>query len=171
MNKNFKIVFLIIFITFFLTFLTGFQISIINNFFLKFNIFLFLILLLVLLKKFYSAIFFAWFSGFLIDTVHFATFGITSLTLLILTGFLIIFQKKALLSIKAEGILIISLMAVFFYHFLEWVINNISNLWQEKLSFYFFNSEIIVEFLLTTALLLLVFKCLKITTLEKISWK
>lgn len=169
MNKNYKVVFLIIFITLFLIFLASFQIAALNSFILKFNIFLFLTLLLILLKKFYSAIIFSWFSGFLIDTVHFSIFGVSSLILLLVTGFLIIFQKKALITAKTEGVLIISLMAVFLYHLLEWIINNLFNLGQERLSFYFLNSGIIIELFLTTIILLAVFKCLKITTLKKIS--
>lgn len=169
MNKDYKAFFLIIFITLFLIFLASFQIAVVNSFVLKFNIFLFLTLLLIILKKFYSALIFAWFSGFLIDTVHFSIFGSSSLILLLLTSFLIIFQKKALITAKTGGILIISLMAVFFYHFLEWIINNVFSLGQERLGFYFLNSGIIIELFLTATVLLAVFKCLKITTLKKIS--
>lgn len=169
MNKDYKIIFLIIFIAVFLIFLTSFQISIINGGRLKINIFLFLTILLILLKKFHNAIVFAWFSGFLTDTIHFSIFGTSSLILLILTGFLIIIQKKALLTAKTEGILIISLISIFFYHLFEWAINNLYSLGQEKFYFYFLNINIIIEFLLTTILLLTVFKCLKITTLKKIN--
>jgi len=169
MNRDFKIVFLITFIVFFLFFLASFQISVVNSLVLKFNIFLFLTLLLILLKKFYSAIFFAWFSGFLIDSVHFSIFGVTSLSLLLLAGFLIFFQKKALMVAKTESILIISLIAVPFYRFLEWVINDILSLGQERFSFYFFNMGIVIELLLITVLLLVVSKCLKIIISEKIN--
>lgn len=169
MTKDYKITFLIIFFIASLFILASFQIAIINGSSLNFNIFLFLITLLVLLKKFYGAITFSWFSGFLIDTVHFSVFGTSSLVLLLLTGFLIIFQRKALLMARIEGILIISLVAVLFYHVLDWGVNNILNIDQGKLNFYFLNSSIIIEILLTAVLLLTAFKCLKITTLERIN--
>ena len=158
MNKDYKRVILIILAGFFLVFLAGFQIAFINNFTWKFNIFLVLILFLILAKNIYSAIFLAWLAGFLIDTVHFSTFGVTSLTLLLLTGFLIIFQKKALITTKIEGILTVSVIAVLLYRFLEWALNNIFNSGLEKLSFYFLNGEILAELLLTPVLLLMLFK-------------
>lgn len=168
MIKDYKIIFLIIFIALFLIFLTSFQISIINSFAVNLNVFLFFTVLLVLLKKFYSAIVFAWFSGFLIDTVHFSIFGVSSLILLCLSGLLIFFHRKALLTVRAEGVFIMSLAAVLLYHFLEWSINNAFNFGQEKFSFYFLNTGVIIEILLTAFLLLIVFKCLKITILKKI---
>ena len=163
MIKDYKIFFLIILVVLSFGFLAGFQISIINSLALKFNIFLFLTLILIFLKKYYSAILFAWFSGFLIDTVHFSIFGITSLVLLLLSTILIIFQKKALLMAKTESILIISLIAVFLYHFLEWIINSASSLGQERLILYFLNGGIIIEYFITTVLLFITLKCLKTT--------
>lgn len=155
MNKDYKKIFLILFTAFSLIFLASFQVSVINQFDWRFNIFLVLILFLVLTKNIYSAIFSGWFGGFLIDTVHFSTFGVTSLILLIVTVFLIIFQKKALLTSKNENILIISITVVSFYHFLEWIINNLLTGWQEKFSFYFLNVGIVLELLLTAAILLI----------------
>lgn len=168
MIKDYKIIFLIIFIAFFLIFLTSFQVSIINSFAANFNVFLFFTILLILFKKFYSAIIFAWFSGFLIDTVHFSIFGISSLILLCLAGLLIFFYRKALPAVGAESIFIMSLAAVLLYHFLEWSVNNVFNFGQEKFSFYFLNTGVIIEILLTAFLLLIVFRCLKITILKKI---
>lgn len=171
MTKDYKIILLIIFIIFFLIFLTSFQISIINSFSVNFNIFLFFIILLVLLKKFYGAIFFSWFSGFLIDSVHFSIFGVSSLILLFLTGLLIILYEKALLTVGVEGIFIMSLAAILPYHFLDWTIDNAFNFGQEKFNFYFFNTGVIIEVLLTTFLLLIAFRCLRITILKKIIQK
>lgn len=157
MSKDYKKIFLILFAAFSLIFLASFQISFINQFSWGFNIFLVLISLLILTKNIYSAIFLGWFGGFLIDTVHFSAFGVTSLTLLFTTVFLIIFQKKAMLTSKSENILITSAFAVFFYHFLAWTINNMLTKGQEKFSFYFLNSGIAVEFLFTAVLLLIIF--------------
>jgi len=157
MSKDYKKIFLIFLAAFSLIFLASFQIAVINQFSRGFNIFLILILFLILAKNIYSAIFLGWFGGFLIDTVRFSKFGVTSLTLLFITAFLIIFQKKALLISKSENILITSALAVSFYHFFEWAMNNLFTGGQEKFSFYFLNSGIAIELLLTAALLLMVF--------------
>lgn len=157
MNDDYKKIFLIFFAAFSLIFLASFQASVINRFTWGFNIFLVLILFLIFTKHIYSAIFLAWFGGFLIDMVHFSTFGISSLILLAITAFLIIFQQKALFTSKSGNILITSVLVVFFYHFLGWAINNLFTGGQEKLSFYFLNNRIVVEMLLTTILLLIIF--------------
>lgn len=157
MNEDYKKICLIIFTVFSLIFLAGFQISVINNFTWGFNVFLILILFLILTKNIYSAIFLGWFGGFLIDTVHFSIFGATSLILLSVTAFLIIFQKRALLTLKKENVLIISVLAVFFYRFLELAINNLYMGGKEKFSFYFLNSGIAIELLLTVAIMLIIF--------------
>lgn len=154
-NKN---IFFIIFAAFFLIFSASFQIAFLNRFSWGINIFLILILFLILNKNINSAIFFAWTGGFLIDTVHFGVFGVTSLILLVVTFFLIIFQKKALITAKTEGILIMGVLAVIFYHFLEWTINNIITLGQEKFGFYFLNTAIAVELLLSALFIIVVFK-------------
>lgn len=158
MSDDYKKIFLIIFFGFFLVFLAGFQIAFINRFSWRFNIFLVLTLYLILTKNIYSAVFSALFGGLLIDTSHFSIFGISSLTLLILTVFLIFFQKKALLTAKTEGILLISAISVIFYHFFEIILNSIFTMGQEKLSFYFLNTAMAMEFILSTALLLLIFQ-------------
>ncbi len=158
MNKEYKKTFLIFFAVFSLIFLASFQVSVINRFSWGFNIFLVLILLLTLTKNIYVAIFLGWSGGFLIDTVHFSTFGTTSLLLLFITVFLIIFQKKAIFASKIENILITSILAIFIYHFGEWTINNLLTGWQEKFSFYFLNSGIAIELLLTVVLLLITLK-------------
>ena len=157
MNEDYKKIFLIFFAVFSLIILASFQIAFLNQFRWGFNIFLVLISLLILTKNIYSAIFLGWFGGFLIDTVSFSTFGVTSLLLLFTTAFLIILQKKALLILKSENILITGVFAVFFYHFLAWTINNILTRGQEKFSFYFLNSGIAVELLFTVILLLIIF--------------
>lgn len=158
MSNDYKKILLIFFTAFSLIFLASFQIAVINRFAWGFNIFLVLILFLIFAKSIYSAIFLGWFGGFLIDTVHFSIFGITSLTLLAVTAFLIIFQKKVLLTSKSENILITSASAVIFYHFFEWAINNLFTGGQEEFSFYFLNSGIAIELLLTAAILLIVLK-------------
>lgn len=154
-NKN---IFLIIFAVFFLIFSASFQIAFLNRFSWGFNIFLILVLFSVLNKNIKSAIFFALAGGFLIDTVHFSAFGATGLIFLLVAFFLIIFQKRALATAKTEGVLIMSVLAVTFYHFLDWVVNNILTAGQEKLSFYFLNSAFAAELLMSTALLMMLFK-------------
>ncbi|KKQ92259.1 MAG: hypothetical protein UT16_C0009G0004 [Candidatus Azambacteria bacterium GW2011_GWA2_39_10] len=157
MNNDYKKIFLIFFAVFSLIILASFQIAFLNQFRWGFNIFLVLISLLILTKNIYGAIFLGWFGGFLIDTVSFSTFGVTSLLLLFTTAFLIILQKKALLTLKSENILATGAFAVFFYHFLSWIMNNILTRGQEKFSFHFLDSGIIVEFLLTVVILLIIF--------------
>ena len=157
MNNDYKKIFLIFFTAFSLIVLASFQMAFLNQFRWGFNIFLVLISLLILTKNIYGAIFLGWFGGFLIDTVYFSTFGVTSLLLLFTTAFLIIFQKKVLLTLKSENILITAVLAVFFYHFLAWIVNNMLTRGQEKFSFYFLNSGIAIELLLTAVLLLIIF--------------
>ena len=157
MNKDYKTIFLIFLAAFFLIFLAAFQIAFLNLLSWRFNIFLVLILFLMLNGNFYSAIFLGWLGGFLIDTVHFSTFGITSLILLSITAFLIIFQKKSLIVSKSGTILIINILAVFFYHFFEWAINNLITGGREKFSFYLLNTGVAIELLLTTALIMAMF--------------
>lgn len=158
MIRDYKNIFIILFAVFFLIFLASFQIAFLNLFSWGINIFLILTLFLVINKNAHSAIFFAWTGGFLIDTVRFSTFGITSLILLILAFFLIIFQKRALVTAKIEGVLIMSVLAVIFYHFLDWVINNALVGGQEKFSFYFLNSAFAAELLISAALIMIIFK-------------
>lgn len=158
MKIIYKNLFLTVLAVFFTIFLASLQISFLNNFNWTFNIFLILILFLVISKNTYSALFFGWLSGFLTDTVSFSYFfGINSLILLILTAFLIIFQKKILIADKTKGILLMGAIAIFFYHFLEWVINRVFISRQEKFSFYFLNTSIAAELILTTLLLLAIF--------------
>ena len=158
MNEDYKKIFLIILAAFSLIILISFQASVINRFTWGFNIFLVLILSLIFTKNIYSAIFLGWLGGFLIDTFRFSVFGTTSLTLLLITFFLIILQKKALLTSKNENILITGVLAVFFYHFFGWIVNNLFIGWQEKFSFYFLNNGTVIEMLLTGVLLLIIFK-------------
>ena len=158
MTQDYKYIFFILYTGFSLIFLASFQIAFINHFSWGFNIFLILILFLILTKNIHSAIFFALAGGFLIDTVSFSAFGVTSLILLVLAFFLIIFQKMALVTVKTEGILIMGVFAVFFYHFLGWAINNTLAEGQEKLSFYFSNSAFAAELLISAILIMIIFK-------------
>ena len=158
MSQDYKNIFFIVFAVISLILLSGFQIGMVNHFSWGFNIFLVLVLFLILTKHTYAAIFLAWLGGFLIDTAHFSVFGVTRLFLLMLTFFLIIFQKKALVTAKNEGILIMSVSGVILFRFLEWIMNTTLTGGQEKFSFYFFNPAIAVELLLSTVLLVIVFK-------------
>ena len=157
MSNDYKIIFLIFFAVFSSIILAGFQIAFINQFRWGFNIFLVLISFLILTKNIYSAFFIGLFGGFLIDTVYFSTFGVTSLLLLFTTAFLIILQKKVLLDLKSENIFLTGVLAVFFYHFLAWIMNNVLTRGQEKFSFYFLNSGTVAELMLTAVLLLIIF--------------
>ena len=158
MAGDYKNIFLILFAVLFLIFSASFQIAFLNRFSWGINIFLILILLSTLNKSIYGAIFFALAGGALIDTASFSVFGVTSLILLVLAFFLIIFQKMALVTAKTEGVLIMSVLAVTFYHFLNWAINNILAEGQEKFSFYFLNTAIAVELLFSAVFLIVVFK-------------
>lgn len=158
MTQDYKNIFFILYAGFSLIFLASLQIAFINRFSWGFNIFLILILFLILTKNIRSAIFFALAGGFLIDTVSFSAFGVTSLILLVLAFFLIIFQKMALVTVKTEGIVIMGVFAVFFYHFLDWAINNTLAAGQEKLSLYFSNSAFAAELLMSAVLIIIIFK-------------
>lgn len=158
MSKDYKKALLILFTAISLIVLASFQIAVINRFAWGFNIFLVLILFLILAQKIYSAIFLGWLGSFLIDTAHFSAFGVTSLTMLFIIAFLIIFQKKILLAAKNENILIISALTIFFYHFGGWMINNLLNGWQENFNLRFFNGTIIFELLLTVLILFIMLK-------------
>lgn len=158
MNGDYKKIFLIILAAISLIFLISFQASVINRFTWGFNVFLILILSLIFNKNIYSAIFLGWLGGFLIDTVRFSAFGITSLTFIFITFFLIILQKKALLTSTSENVFITGALAVFFYHFFGWMANNLFNGWQEKFNFHFLSNGIVIEMLLTGVILLIIFK-------------
>lgn len=157
MIKNYKKIIPIFLTALSLIFLAAFQIAFINQLGLGFNIFLVLTLFLILAKNIYSAVFLGWFSGFLIDTASFREFGVGSLMLLAVTACLIIFQKKALLTSKNKNILITSALAVFGYHFFEWLTDSLFTKGQEKFSFYFLNNGIVIELLFTIFILLIVF--------------
>lgn len=157
MRNDYKKMLFIVFIALIMIILADFQIAFMNNFNWKFNIFLILILFLVLNKYFYSAFFLGWLGGLLTDTVNFSIFGINSLIFLSLTASLVVFKEKALIIAKTEEILIISTISIFFYHFFEWLINSVLISGQEKLSFYFLNSDIVAEMLFTVILLLIIF--------------
>lgn len=157
MKNDLQKILLVFFTGVFLFFLASLQISFINIFSFKFNIFLILILFLIISKNYDSALFLGWFGGFLIDTAYPVVFGTNSLIFIILTVFLIFFQKKALITLKMEGFLLMGIVSVFFYHFLEWAIGIIFISTQEKLSFYFLNKGIIIELFLTVILLSIIF--------------
>ncbi len=150
MNRDYKKVFKVIGTALFLIFLASFQVSFINSSFLNLNLFLILILYLVLTGNNSKALIFAWLGGILTGFSYFSNFGINSLILLILTAILIILYKK-FLTLKTEGIVLISVVGVTLYHFLNWLIAN-------REGFYFSGREILTELILTTSALFIIFK-------------
>ncbi len=152
MNRNYKNFLSIIGAAFFLIFLASFQISFINSSFLNLNLFLILILYLVLTRNDSEALIFAWLGGILTSLSYFSNFGINSLVLLILTTILIILYKTVFLTLKTESILLVSIIGVTLYHFLNWLLTN------GEFGFYFAGREILTELILTALLMLIIFK-------------
>lgn len=152
MIEDYKKKFSIIGTAFLLIFMAGFQVSFINSSFLNLNLFLILVLFLVLTKNNSKALIFAWLGGILTGPGSFSNFGINSLILLVLTAILIILYKILFLTLKTESILFIGIIGVMLYHFLSWLIIN------GGFGFYFFNLNILTELILTTLLLLIIFK-------------
>ncbi|MCX6812898.1 MAG: hypothetical protein NTV77_00165 [Candidatus Azambacteria bacterium] len=152
MNRNYKNFLSIIGIALFLIFLASFQISFINSSFLNLNLFLILILYLVLTRNDTKALIFAWLGGILTSPSSFSNFGINSLVLLILTAILIILYKTVFLTLKTESILLISMIGVALYHFLNWLLTN------GEIRLHFAGREILTELILTALTLLIIFK-------------
>jgi len=152
MNRSYKKFLSIIGIAFFLIFLASFQVSFINSSFLNINLFLILILYLVLTRNDSKALIFAWLGGILTGLSYFSNFGINSLVLLILTAILIILYKTVFLTLRTESILLISVIGVILYHFLNWLLTN------GEFGLYFAGREILTELILTTLILLIIFK-------------
>lgn len=162
MNKDFKKIIFIGSMIFFSILLAGFQVSFMNPFFLKINFFLILVLYLILIKNDTKALVFAWLGGILTGPSYFSNFGVNGLVLLLLAAVLIVFYKTAFLTLKTENVIAISVIGVTLYHFLEWLLINILALLNlgafEEFRFYFTGREIITEMILTTLLLLAIFK-------------
>lgn len=152
MNGDYKNFLRVIGTALFLIFLASFQVSFINSSFLNINLFLILALYSVLIRSNSKALFFAWLGGILTGFSHFSNFGINSLILLIVTAILIILYKTVFLTFKTEGILLISLVGVTLYHFLNWLLTD------RELGLYFVSREILTELILTTLILLVIFK-------------
>lgn len=152
MNRDYKNFLSIIGTALFLIFLASFQVSFINSYFLNINLFLILVLYLVLTKNNSPALFFAWLGGILTGFSYFSNFGINSLIFLILTAVLIILYKTVFLTLKTESILLISVIGVALYHFLNWLFTN------REFGFYFASREILTELILTILILLIIFK-------------
>lgn len=152
MNRDYKNFLSIIGTALFLIFLATLQVSFINSSFLNLNLFLILILYLVLTRNDSKALIFAWLGGILTGLSHFSNFGINSLVLLILTAILIILYKAVFLTLKTESILLISMIGVALYHFLNWLTTD------RNFGFYFFDYKILVELILTALILLIIFK-------------
>ena len=152
MSGGYKKIFRVVGAAIFLIFLASFQVSFINSSFLNLNIFLILILYLVFTGNNLKALIFAWLTGVLTSFSNFSNFGINSLILLILTAILIILYKTLFLTLKTESIMLISLIGVTLYHFLNWLITN------RELRFDFAGREILTELILTTLVLLTIFK-------------
>ena len=160
MNRDYKNFLSIISTALFLIFLASFQVSFINSSFLNLNLFLILVLYLVLTKNDSKALIFAWLGGILTSFSYFSNFGINSLIFLILTAILIILYKTIFLTLKTESILLISVIGVTLYHFLNWLLTD------RELGFYFAGREILTELILTALILLTI---LKITTLRVVT--
>jgi len=152
MNRNYKNFLSIIGIALFLIFLATFQISFLNSSFSNLNLFLILILYLVLTGNDAKALIFAWLGGILTSPSSFSNFGINSLILLILAAILIILYKTVFLTLKTESILLISIIGVTLYHFLNWLLTN------GEFGLYFAGREILTELILIALILLLIFK-------------
>jgi len=152
MNRSYKNFLSIIGAALFLIFLASFQISFINSSFLNINLFLILILYLVLTRNNSKALIFAWLGGILTSLSYFSNFGTSSLVLLILTAILIILYKTVFLTLKTESILLISMIGVTLYHFLNWLLTN------GEFGLYFASREILTELILTALILLIIFK-------------
>jgi len=149
-KKKFSIVGLLFLLI--LIFMASFQVSFINSSFLELNLFLILVLYLVLIKDNSKALIFAWLGGILTSPSHFSNFGINSLILLILAAILIVIYKILFLTLKTESVLFMGVIGVILYHLLSWLIT------KGGLGFYFFNPKILIELILTTSLLLIIFK-------------
>ena len=106
----------------------------------------------MLTKNDSKALIFAWLGGILTGLSHFSNFGINSLVLLILTAILIILYKTVFLTLKTESILLISMIGVTLYHFLNWLLTN------GEFGLYFAGREILTELILTALLMLIIFK-------------
>lgn len=162
MSNGYKKIFLVIGTVFFFFVLAGIQIAFINASFLKINLFLIWMIYLVLTKNNINAIIFAWCAGIFLDLVHFATFGTSSLALLILAGILISVYNITFLTVKSTSIAAISAIGVMTYYFLNWlIIGTVSflknNTW-ESLSFYFINYSFVFELVATIIVLSIIFK-------------
>lgn len=162
MSAGYKKIFLVIGTVFFFFVLAGIQIAFINASFLKINLFLIWMIYLILTKKNINAIILAWCAGIFLDLVHFATFGTSSLVLLILAGILISVYNITFLTVKSTSVAAISAIGVITYYFLNWlVINGASFLKHnagEGLGFYFINYSFVFELVATIIILLIIFR-------------
>ena len=162
MRKDYKKIISIVAVALFLFFLAGFQISFINPSFLSLNLFLILTIYEILVKNNSRALVFAWLGGLLTSPSSFSNFGINCLVLLLLTAILIVIYKTVFLTLKTESILFISIIGVTLNHFLSWLTINILALFKvnvfESFGFYFANRGILMELIITTLLLLLIFQ-------------
>lgn len=174
MGKDYKKIISIVAVALFLIFLAVFQISFINPSFLSLNLFLILAIYEILIKNNSRALVFAWLGGLLISSSSFSNFGINSLVLLIVTAILIIIYRTVFLTLKTESVLFVSIIGVTLCHFLNWLIINVLALFKvsvfESFGFYFANRGILIELIITTLLLLIVFQFkTKIQNVQKIS--
>ena len=152
MSENYKNFFSTIGLIFLVVLMAGFQVSFLNSSFLELNLFLILVLYFVLIRDNSKALILAWLGGVLISPSHFSDFGITSLIFLVLAAILIIIYKILFLTLKTESILLMGAVSIALYYFLTWLIT------RGESAFDFLNSKILVELILTTLLLLIIFK-------------
>ncbi len=162
MIRDYKKIISIAGIVFFLIFVTTLQISFINWSFLNLNLFFILVLYFVLTKNNSKALIFAWLGGILTGLNHFSIFGVSCLIFLISAVILIILYRIVFLTLKLESVFFMSITGIVLYHFLNWLIINTLALIKigsfEGLGFHLFNYGILIELILTTLILLIIFK-------------
>lgn len=162
MIRGYKKIISITGIVFFLIFITALQISFINWSFLNLNLFFILVLYFVLTKNNSKALIFAWLGGILTGLNYFSIFGVSCLVFLISAVILIILYRIIFLTLKLESVFFMSVTGILLYHFLDWLVINTLALIKigffEGLGFYLFNYGIITELIITTLILLIIFK-------------
>jgi cell shape-determining protein MreD len=152
MKPDYKKIFSVIGAIIFLIVLAGIQISFINPFFIRLNLFLILVLYLALVKDNIRAIVFAWSGGILTGINSFSIFGINSLILLIIAAVFIILGKTMFINLTTKSVLLVGVIGVLLYHSLNWALTGGGSL------SYFFNIGILTELILTAVVLKILLK-------------
>ena len=146
----------------FLFFLSVLQASFLNPSYWGFNVFLVLILFFAMAKQYNKAFFVALIGGLFSDLSRFSAFGATAMALIFLVLILIIARQKIFFTLTPVSALSMSAAAVIFYRLLQWIINSgaaiLSHGTFESFGFYFWSFGILTEFIVTSALLFIIFK-------------